>query len=340
MSTQQPVKTIADIARLAGVSKSTVSRALSDSSLISEKTKAHIRAIAEANDFAIHQGARSLSLQKTQTIAVMIPIDPRIGRFITDPFNIELLGAVANALAEHDQDLLVAQVRRDDRRTVGRYLNSKRADGMIMFACDIRPEEISRLIRQQSPFIVWGPPAPDQSYCTVGSNDQQGGYLATQHLLETGRRRIAFIGGRPGTPEGLLRYQGYEQALHEAGLEVEPDLIEFGDYSSQTGYEKMTRLLNRRPDIDGVFALSDVIALGVMQALRGQQRKIPADVAVVGYDGAPMSAHCTPPLTTIRQDLVTAGQLLVGNLLNYIDHGEVINQIIPVQLVKRQSTTG
>lgn len=333
-----PVKTINDIAQLAGVSKSTVSRALSDSPLISDQTKARIRAIAEANHFAVHQGARNLSMQQTNTIAVVIPIDPTVGRLVTDPFNLDLFGAIANVMAEHSYDLLVAQVQNDNRRPIDHYLASRRVDGLILFACNVLPEELSRLVRQRAPFIMWGPPAPNGEYCSVGSDDEQGGYLATHHLLAQGRRQIAFISGPFGSPESTLRYQGYERALHEAGLTVDLSLLDVGDYTTRSGYEAMTAILERHQQVDAVFTSSDQMALGAVQAVQKTGRRVPQDVAVVGYDGTPITVHANPPLTTVQQDITSAGRLLVENLLAYIDEGQPTSVVLPVELIVRQST--
>ena len=341
MTTTQHVRTIADIARLAGVSKSTVSRALNDSSLISQETKSRIQAIAAAHDFELHQGARGLSLQTTQTLAVVFPYKPQFGRYVTDhPFNIEMLGALTNAVAEYGYDLVVAQTQQGERKNLERYFASKRADGLILFACDMESEEMVRLVTQRAPFIMWGPPPKDQSYCTVGSDDVRGGYLAAQHLLELGRRRIAFIGGPLGRPEVKLRYKGYVKALREARLRIEENLIAWGDYSSQSGSEKMSALLKGRPDLDAAFVAGDLMAVGAMQALQTAGRRIPQDVAVVGYDGMPLSEYSSPPLTTVRQNIAAAGRLLVHNLLRYLDDGVVSNDVLPVELVTRQSTTG
>lgn len=334
------VRNIADIAKLAGVSKSTVSRALNDSSLISAKTKARIHAIAEASNFAVHQGARNLSLQRTKTLAVVIPINPQIGRFVTDPFNLELLGSIANETANYGYDLLVAQVRKGEPRSIDHPLASKRADGLILFACDLDPQEVASLAEKQAPFVLWGPPPPDKSYATVGSDDVDGGYQATRHLLELERQRVAFIGGLEDMPEVNQRFQGHHQALAEAGQTVEESLIVYGDYTSQSGYEAMQTLLARRPDLDAVFVNSDVMAIGALEALREEQRQVPHQVAVVGYDGVPLAAHCSPPLTTIRQDITLAGQLLVQKLRQYLEDGRITNTVIPVELVARESTIG
>jgi DNA-binding LacI/PurR family transcriptional regulator len=187
---------------------------------------------------------------------------------------------------------------------------------------------------------MWGPPPKGLSFCTVGSDDARGGYLAARHLLELGRRRIAFVGGPLGRPEVKLRYKGYVKALREARLRIEETLIAWGDYSSQSGFEKMSALLNRRPDLDAAFIAGDLMAVGAMQALQAVNRRIPHDVAVVGYDGMPLSEYSSPPLTTVRQNIAAAGNLLVHNLLQYLDNGVVCSDVLPVDLVTRQSTTG
>jgi DNA-binding LacI/PurR family transcriptional regulator len=234
----------------------------------------------------------------------------------------------------------VAQVQKDNRQPIDHYLASRRVDGLILFACDVLPEELSRLVRQRAPFIMWGPPAPDGEYCSVGSDDEHGGYLATRHLLAQGRRQMAFISGPFGSPESTLRYQGYERALHEAGLTVDLALLDVGDYTTQSGVEAMKAILSRRKNVDAVFTSSDQMALGAGQAVQETGRRVPQDVAIVGYDGTPITALTNPPLTTVQQDIARAGRLLVENLLAYLDDGQPSNVVLPVELVVRQSTAG
>ena len=196
MTTSQTVRTIADIARLAGVSKSTVSRALNDSPLISQETKSRIQAIAAAHDFELHQGARSLSLQRTQTLAVVFPFKPQFGQYVTDhPFNIEMLGALANAVAEYGYDLLVAQTQQGERKNLERYIASKRADGLILFTCD--PGQVRQPVSAQyvtllanfhdshlpanlAPTVVAEPGTPSElgdAVSLVGANDAWNSWL-------------------------------------------------------------------------------------------------------------------------------------------------------------------
>jgi len=339
-SSHNPIRTIADIAKLANVSKSTVSRALNDSPLISDKTKTRIRAIAEANNFEIHQGARNLSLQRSQTIALVVSIDPELGRFVTDPFSIELLGAIANTLAINNYDLLLAQIRQDEPKSFYRYFSAKQIDGMILFSCDLPMAEFIKLTKQSVPFILWGTPHQANLCCAVGSDDITGGYLATKHLLELGRRRIAFIGGSEKHVYVLERYKGYKKALIEAGLEINPALLIPGNYTSAGGYKAMQTLLDQEIALDAVFADSDLMAIGAMEALRANNRRVPHDIAMVGYDGIQLSAHCSPPLTTVRQNITQGGELLAKNLLQYIDDKIITNVVLPVELIVRQSTIG
>jgi DNA-binding LacI/PurR family transcriptional regulator len=336
-SENKPVRTIADIARLVGVSKSTVSRALSDSSLISDKTKDRIRAIAETHNFQIHHGARSLSLKRTNTIAAIFPIDSATGKFITDPFQLEILGAIGKTLGEYDYDLLVAQIQPGDYNWSHRYLDASRADGLILLACCKNDEQIETLAERSVPFILWGPQMPDHSFCTVDSDNVAGGRLATEHLINFGRQRIGFLGGIRGTDAVERRYQGYKMALEAAGRAVDPTLVTYGDYSSEGGYEATRKLLRQVPKLDGLFVNSDLMAFAAMEALRQHGYRVPEDVAVIGYDDIAPAAHSSPPLTTIRQDISRAGELLVKNLMQYLEFGVVTNVLMPAELVIRKS---
>lgn len=331
------VKTIADIAVLAGVSKSTVSRALNDSPLISQETKDRIRAIAQEHHFETHQGARCLSLQRSHTLALVIPGLPHVDHFITDPFLVELLRGIMRKIADYRYDLLIGQPPKHDPREVQRYLDSKRADGLILLGCRRYLEAISDLFAPQLPIIVWGA-IPDASFCSVDSDNLNGGRIAVQHLLHCGRKRIAFIGGTSDEPEVILRYQGYAKALQEAGYTPDPDLVVYGDYTSRSGYETMQQLLRQASDVEGVFVCSDVMAIGAMEAIRESGRQAPRDISVVGFDDIPLATYCSPPLTTIHQHLTKAGQTLVQNLMQFLKDQIVSRTILPVELVVRKSS--
>jgi len=333
------IKTIADIARVAGVSKSTVSRALNNSPLISQETRKRIQTIAREHHFATHQGARCLSLQRSDTIGLILPLYGGCvtHSFITDPFFVEVLRGITLTLGEYHHDLLIGQPAKDAPGEVQRYLESKRADGLILLGCQGYLEAISNLFGPEAPIIVWGADK-ELIYCSVNSDNVAGGRLATQHLLEIGCNRIAFLGGYQGEPEVELRYQGYTQSLENAGVGVDPALVSYGDYTSEAGYAQMRDLLEQVPDVDGVFACSDLMAIGAMEAIRERDRRVPNDVAVVGFDDIQLAAYCSPPLTTVRQNLLKGGEALVRNLMQYLQDGIITRTILPVELVIRKST--
>jgi len=335
----ESVKTIADIAKLAGVSKSTVSRALNDNPLINEETRERIKAIAREHQFEVHQGARCLSLNRSNTIALIIPIVHKPEEhLITDPFFVELLRGIMYGISGLEYDLLIGQPRKHDPNEIQRYVGSKRADGLIIIGCHWYIKQISVLNEHQNfPIIAWGG-NPGQNICSVDCDNVTGGRLAVGHLLKLGRKRIAFIGGTPDESEVIARYQGYVRELQNAGFEVDPKLVAYGDYTSRAGYEQMLTLLQQNSDIDGVFACSDLMAIGVMEALREQGRQVPRDVSVVGFDDIPLAEHCSPPLTTIRQNIAKAGEVLVRNLVQYLTDGIITRTILPVELVIRKSS--
>jgi DNA-binding LacI/PurR family transcriptional regulator len=256
---------------------------------------------------------------------------------MNNPFFVELLQGIMSAMAEYGYDLLIGQPWRGAPDEVKKYLGSKRADGLILLGCRGYLDAISDIFGPEAPIIVWGA-AEDLVYCSVNSDNISGGRLAVQHLLQVGRRRIAFLGGYEGEPEITLRYQGYAKMLQEAGHQVNSSLVIYGDYSSQSGYQSMQKLLAQVPEIDGVFACSDLMAIGAMEALRENGRHVPGEISVVGFDDISLAAYCSPPLTTIRQNLSKAGEALVRNLVQYLKDRIITRTILPVELVVRKSS--
>lgn len=335
---EKEARTIADIARLANVSPSTVSRALSDSPLISAETRARVQALAREHNYTIHAGAQSLRLQRTQTLAAVVSINQPSGRTWTDPFLLELLGEIAVAASQREHDLLLSEIHPDSGEWDSRFLRGGRADGIILISrLSERVRRAEALQANGAPFVVWGPMMAKQAYCSVGSDDYQGGSLAAEHLLRLGRRRIAFLGSDPDIWEMQLRENAYVATLAAAGRTVDGRCIVKSISTSQAGYEAMRRLLVHAPDLDAVIVASDVMALGALEALRSAGRSVPQDVAMVGYDDISLAAYCSPPLTTVRQDMAAAGSLLVDRLLARIEGQETPSVVLPVELVIRES---
>lgn len=334
---KKSVRTIADIAELAGVSKSTVSRALSDSPLISEETRTRIKEIAREHNYQINQPARSLSLKQANAIAfVTHGYHKHIG--IEDLFLLEMLGAITTALANKKYDLLMLHVNPYETDWINDYLNTGKVDGFILMTSTRKQHHIQQLVEMQAPFIAWGTPIPGTSFCTVTGDNFSGGRLAAEHLLSTGRQKIAFLGGPAAEQEVKLRYQGYESALQAAALQPNPKRVVHGEYSRPTGYQLMHQLLEQDVEIDGVVASSDFMAIGAMDAIRERGLQVPDDISVVGYDDISLAEFSNPPLTTVRQNVPESGQVLVENLIQYIKTGIVTNVSIPVEMVVRKST--
>jgi DNA-binding LacI/PurR family transcriptional regulator len=332
------VHTIADVARLAGVAKSTVSRALNDSPLIAAETKERIRAIAAEHHFEMNVPARRLSTKLSHVVA-LVTYEYDLGYSVGDAFMLEIMSGISRALHASDYDLLVIHVGPGDTEWVRRYLDSGRVDGFILLSATCTEEHLRTLVETKAPFIIWSVPPGDHGYCSVTGDSFAGGMLATRHLLRSGRDRIAFLGGPEWEPEAKERFHGYEAALRDAGRRIDPACIVYADWGrpETEGASAMRHLLDVAPDLDAVFVSSDLMAIAAIDELREHGRRVPDDVAVVGYDDVAMARYSNPPLTTIRQDGPLAGRLLAENLLQYLQKGVVTSVRIPAELVLRES---
>jgi DNA-binding LacI/PurR family transcriptional regulator len=328
--------TIADIAREAGVSKSTVSRALNDSPLIGGETKQRIRDIAKERHFQVNVPARRLTLKRSNTIAFVTHSMHKEMSF-ADLFSVEILGGITAALKEKGFDLLMVFVDPCDREWPQQHLATGRADGFILMTSTRKSTHIQMLAGMGAPFIAWGVQHEKLEYCTVCGDNRTGGRLAAEHLIGIGRKRIAFLGGPAEEKEVQLRFAGYTAALKAAGREPEKALVVHGDFTDASGAEKMKELLARAPDLDAVFVNSDLMAIAAMKALREAGRRVPGDVAVVGFDNLTIAEMTTPPLTSVSQNIPLAGRLLAENLLQYIRTRVVTHTTVPVELVVRGS---
>ena len=330
------VKTIEDIARLANVSKSTVSRALSDSPLINKETRERIQAIACEHDFCINTPARNLSMRQSNTIAFVTHAHFD-GSPVQDLFGLEIMGSIGSELHALGYDMLVIHIHPHDDKWAHQYLNSGRVDGFILMKTLRKPSYFSALVETGAPFIIWGIPGPDLNCCSVTGDNATGGQLATEHLIRSGRKKIAFLGGPGYDLEAEQRQKGYENALKAAGRIPEPGLQISGDYSHDSGLSGMQQLLEAAPDLDAVFVTGDLMAIGAIDAIQQSGRRVPEDVAVVGYDDLTIAAYNNLPLTTIRQNVGMSGKLLAQNLVQFIKTGIITHVTIPVELVVRKS---
>jgi DNA-binding LacI/PurR family transcriptional regulator len=332
---KRKLKSIADVARIAGVSKSTVSRALNDSPLTGADTKERIKSIAKQYDFRPSAVARNLSLRSSHAIAFVNHAYLKHDCGVSDPFSLEIMGGIAIGLHDLGYELLVVHVNPEDKDWAAQFMDSGRVDGFILMTSTKKRRHIDMLLEKGAPFVAWGPGTG--GYCTVCGDDYRGGRLAAERLVFTGRSRIGFIGGPIMEGEVKERFRGFESALREAGREVNPSLVVYGDYSEALASRAVDTLLERAPDLDGIFSNSDLMAVAAMRKLKERGRRVPQDVAVVGYDDISVASYVTPALTTVSQNIPQAGRLLARDIVALLREGAVTTTIVPVELVVRES---
>lgn len=330
-----PIK-MADIARMAGVSVSTVSRALAGSALVPQAKREEILALAQAQGYVINEQARNLRLKKTRTIGVVIPLGHEVGQLISDPFFIELLGRLADEITARDYNVLLTKVARPEPGWQDRLIQSQKADGLIVIGQSDQHEALNAVARTYLPLVVWGAHLPSQLYCSVGSDNIGGARLAVEHLVQKGRRRIAFL-GVPSLPEVGLRYDGYRRALAAAGIAEDPALLAPAHFTVDTAYDTVRGLIDSKVPFDAIFAVSDVIAIAAIKALNAAGLRVPDDVAVVGFDDITIAAYVNPPLTSVRQDLARGAKVMIDLLFRRMEGENTPSATMPAELVVRKS---
>lgn len=329
---------MADIARLAGVSTATVSRALNRSPLVNEETRQRIMELASSLKYTINIGAQNLRLKANRSVAVVVPYDVTTRQHLSDPFFLSMLGSLADALTERGYDMLVTRVDAEELDAAAAPFDTGRALGVVLIGQWRHHDQLNQLAARNVPIVVWGAQLPQQLYVTVGGDNVTGGRLATEHLIAQGRRRIAFIGDTH-LPEVAQRHQGYLQALEAHGLPADPALHVAAPFLPSSGSDAVAELARREVQYDALFACSDLLAMTAMNALRAGGRSVPAEVAVVGYDDIELASYFHPPLTSVRQPMREAGQALVEQLLALIDGQPAASVRLPTELIIRHSST-
>ncbi|MFE1053288.1 LacI family DNA-binding transcriptional regulator [Streptomyces rochei] len=309
--------TLEEVAARAGVGRGTVSRVINGSPRVSDATRAAVEAAVAELGYVPNTAARALAANRTDAIALVVP-EPET-RFFAEPYFSDMLKGVGAELSETEMQLLLIFAGSDrERRRLAQYLAAHRVDGVLLVsvhADDPLPDMLSQL---EIPAVISGPRSAAETLASVDSDNFGGARSAVEHLLSRGRRSIAHITGRLDVYGAQRRVDGYRAALRHAGHEVDEQLIEAGDFTEEGGRRAMAELLRRRPDLDAVFAGSDVTAAGARQVLREAGRRIPDDVALVGYDDSAIARHMEPPLTSVRQPIEEMGRAMIDLLLNEI----------------------
>lgn len=340
-SPAKPVATLDEVARVAGVSRATVSRVVNGSTKVSADVRRTVEKAIDRLGYVPNRAARSLVTRKSDSIAVVIT-EPA-SRLFNDPFFPRLVRGISAALSVRDLQLvlLMPNDEVDEQRTV-RYLTAGHVDGVILVSLHGNDPLPDQLATRRIPSVVLGRPPRGVDIDYVDADNRDGGRRATAHLVERGRRRIATITGPRDMVAGIDRLAGYRDALADAGIPVDDGLIATGDFTQPGGEAAMARLMADSPDLDAVFCASDLMAVAAMGVLQAAGRRVPDDVAVVGYDDSPIATTTRPELTSVRQPIEEMGREMVHLLAGGIEHnGRVPRHIVlATELIARASSAG
>jgi DNA-binding LacI/PurR family transcriptional regulator len=330
-----------DIAQLAGVSQPTVSRALRGSPSVSEQTRMRIEAIAHQLNYTVDKHASSLRTQESNTLALLFFEDPTSDDSLINPFFLSMLGSITRTCANRGYDLLISFQQLSSNWHVD-FEDSRKADGIILLGYgdyELYHERLEKLVEQGTHFVRWGFVQAGQPGTTIGCDNFRGGYDAVQHLIENGRRKIAFVGDASSHyPEFHDRYRGACEAQKSNGIRVLASRQVDAITTEQSGHDAAVELIRRKVKFDAIFAASDLIAIGAMRALEEHGLEVPADIAIVGFDDIPAASLAHPPLTTVQQDYRRAGEVLVDALLKQIKNEKADTTALPARLMVRKSS--
>ncbi len=328
---------IRDIARLSGVSRSTVSRVLNHAPNVNEETRQRVLKVIEEHNYRPNVAARTLVTQRSNVLGIYIPY--LVDELFTDPYFAVLIQGITRCANENNYDVMLWLQEQDNVEHLhSRVMDSRMADGLILASTPKHDLLPLTLLERGRTFVMNGHPWHDAERMNyVDSTNRQGAQQAVEHLARLGRRRIGTITGRLELGSGMDRFIGYRQALQRLNREVDENLIVEGDFTEAGGYAGMRRLLVYKPD--AVFVASDHMAMGALRAIREAGMRVPDDIAIVGFDDMPFATLATPPLTTIRQSVLRIGQLategLIGLLQGTITPPYQVS--LPTQLVIRES---
>jgi len=321
--------TIKDIAKVAGVSVNTVSRALNGKPDVNKETRQRVLEVAKRLEYVPNRSALSLKHQKTLIVGVVVEDN-------ANPFWAEVLKGVESAAKEHGYHVILVNTSRNYQEEVEgiHTLLERRVDGLLIAPSQEKYDDLYELKKLKVAFVIMGRHVKEfenMRIPMVYSDEIKGGYTATKHLIERGCKRIAFVGAQSYNTASQERCEGYKKALKETGIKIDENLIKTGGIEIDGGYKSVMEILENKIGFDGIFAYNDLMAFGVIKALKEEGIKIPQEVKVIGYDDIPFSALITPSLTTMRIKKQEMGK----HSFEMLFHHET--KILDTKIVKRES---
>ncbi len=333
-SQERRVRTINDLARLAGVSAGTVSRALTGSSLVSTHTREKIEVLAREHGFRPNQMASRLRTRRTGLIGVVIPLGHERHQHVSDPFFMTMLAALADLITENGHDLLLSRVIPDSDDWLGRIVDSGMLDGVLLIGQSDQFEAIERVASRYRPLVAWGQHQSGQNHCSVGMDNVAAGGLAADHLIARGARRLAFLGDTRGI-EIAARYNGFKAAAKAKGMDVALLPIHLAVDDMEADITRHVAMIEG--EFDGILAASDMIAMRTLRALADRSINVPRQVAVVGFDDLALAMQTVPRLTTVQQDIANGATAMIAKLFCRIAGEETDSLVMKPRLIVRDS---
>jgi DNA-binding LacI/PurR family transcriptional regulator len=325
---------IKDIAKIANVSSSTVSRALQNSKLISRRTAERIQDIAKQSGYRASAIARGLVTQRTQTIGVVVTT-------IADPFVSEVVDGIEEYGNDHGYSVFLANSNADPEREtkVVHSFSERRVEGVVVTSSRVGALYRPLLSEMRIPIVLVNNQHPGEFVNSVLIENVKGSADVTNHLIQLGHRRIAYIGDRYGYQSDMERSSGYREAMERAGLPFLPELVVHGDGKCEGGMTGVEILLKLPKPPTAIFCYNDMTALGALRQLHLRKVRVPEDISIIGFDDLFIASYTQPPLTTVRQPRRLMGRLAMESLLKLISGEETASMIkVPAELIVREST--
>ncbi|MFI6290281.1 LacI family DNA-binding transcriptional regulator [Nonomuraea sp. NPDC050790] len=327
--------TLEAVAARAGVGRGTVSRVINGSPNVSAKARAAVRQAIDELGYVPNRAARTLVTRRTDTVALVVSESEL--RVFDEPYFAGTIRGIGSALAETGLQLILAMAQSpEEHERLEHYLTGQHVDGVLLLSLHGADPLPGRLEEMGVPTVLGGRPVGLDPYSYVDMDNRGGARQAVKHLLGTGRTRIATVAGPQDMGVGVDRLAGYRDALAASGA---PGLVAYGDFSEESGAAAMRTLLAGHPDLDAVFAASDLMAVGALRELKAAGRSVPGDVALVGFEDSKAALHTDPPLTTVHQPTEQMGRQMAHLLVARIN-GEDLSQpvvILDTHLVRRAS---